>query len=82
MYVSLVVVHPQREEITKAYPTQKLGPNSVGDCVDYITAILSRVDVHGESSFAKWHVDILDYGVNDGSYICCVRGLKVFCYTK
>jgi hypothetical protein len=65
MYVSLVVVHPRCEQITKPYPTQKLGPNTIGDCIDYLTTILSRVDVHAERSFAKWHVDNLDDGVSD-----------------
>jgi hypothetical protein len=58
--VSLVVVHPRCEEITKSYPTQKLCRNTIGGCVDYLTAaILSRLDMLAERSFAKWHVDNL-----------------------
>jgi hypothetical protein len=50
---------------------QKLGPNTIGDSIDYLTAIiLSRVDVQAEGSFAKWHVDNLDDGVSDGTNIC------------
>jgi hypothetical protein len=41
MYVPLVV-HPGCEEITEAYPTQKLGPDTIDYSVDYFTAILSK----------------------------------------
>jgi hypothetical protein len=68
IHVSLVV-HPGCKEITQAYPTQKLSPDTIGDGVDYLTAILSRVDVYAERSFAKWHVDYLDEGFGDGSDI-------------
>jgi hypothetical protein len=43
--------------MTKAYPTQKFRPITIGDYVDYLTTILSRVNMYPESSFAKWHVD-------------------------
>ena len=56
MYVSLVVVHLRYEEITKAYPTQKLGAKMIGDCAGYLTVISSRVDLYAERSFAKWHI--------------------------
>ena len=50
---------------------QKLGPNTIGDSINYLTAIiLSRVDVHAEGSFAKWHVDNLDDGLSYGTDIC------------
>jgi hypothetical protein len=50
---------------------QKLGPNTIGDSIDYLIAIiLSRVNVHAERSFAIWHVDNLDDGVSDGTDIC------------
>jgi hypothetical protein len=51
MHVSLVV-HPGCKEITEAYPTQKLGTDTIGDGVDYLTAILSKVDVYTERWFA------------------------------
>jgi len=68
MHVPLVV-HPGCKEVTEAYPTQNLGPNMVGDRVDYFTAILSRINVHAKRSFAEWHVDDLDDGISDGSNI-------------
>jgi len=50
---------------------QKLGQCTIGESIDYLTAIiLSRVDVHAEGSFAKWHVDNLDDGVSEGTNIC------------
>jgi hypothetical protein len=58
MHVSLVV-HPRCEEITWAYPTQKLGSDTIGDGVDYLTAILSWVYVYAEGSFPD--------GFGDGS---------------
>jgi hypothetical protein len=64
-----LVVHPGCKEITQAYATQKLGPDTIGDSVDYFTAILSRIYVYTERSFTKWHVDNLDNGVGDGSDI-------------
>jgi hypothetical protein len=67
MYVSLVVVHPRCEQITKPYPTQKLRADTIGDCIDYLTAILSGVDMYAEGSFAKWHLNDLDDGVSDDS---------------
>ena len=51
MHVPLVV-HLGCNEITQAYPTQKLGPDTVGDRVDYFTAFLSRINVHAKRSFA------------------------------
>jgi hypothetical protein len=66
MYVSLVV-HLGCEEITKAYTTQKFGPKTIGDCVDYLTTILSRVNMYPERSFAKWHVHNFYDGVSDGT---------------
>lgn len=58
--MSLVVVYPRCEEITKYYPTQKLSQNTIGGCVDHLTAIiLSRLDVLAERSFDKWPVDNL-----------------------
>jgi hypothetical protein len=40
----------------------------IGYCVDYLTAISSRVDVHAGSSFAKWHViDNRDHMVGGGT---------------
>lgn len=68
MHASLVV-HPGCKEITEAYPTQKVGTDTIGNGVDYITAILSRVDVYTERPFAERHVDYLDNGVGDGSDI-------------
>ncbi|HEX2013598.1 MAG TPA: hypothetical protein VLA68_00080 [Nitrososphaera sp.] len=56
--------------MTKAYPTQKFRLNTIGDCVDYLTTILSRVNMYPESSFAKWHVDNFYDGVSDGIDIC------------
>ena len=32
----------------KAYPTQKFRLNTIGDCVDYLTTILSRVNMPGK----------------------------------
>jgi hypothetical protein len=43
MYVPLIV-HPGCEEITEAYPTQKLGMDTIDYSVDYFTAILSACD--------------------------------------
>jgi hypothetical protein len=68
MHVPLIV-HPGCKEISEAYPTQKLGPDTIGDSVDYLTAILNRVDVYTERPFAEWHVDDLDDGIGDGSNI-------------
>ena len=48
---------------------QKLGPDTVCDGVDYLAAILSRIDVHAERPFAKWHVDDLDDGIGDSGNI-------------
>jgi hypothetical protein len=70
MYVSLVVVHPQWEEISKAYPMQKLGTESIGDSIDYLTAIiLRRVDLKLEWPFAKWYVNDIDHVAGGGRYI-------------
>ena len=68
MHLSLVV-HPGCEQITEAYSMQKLGPDMIGDGIDYLTAILSRVDVYAERSFPEWHVDDLNDGVGHGSDI-------------
>jgi hypothetical protein len=70
MYVSSVVAHRRREEITEAYPTEALGPNTTGYCVDYyLSAILSWVDLHAERSLAKWRVNDFDQGFGGGRYI-------------
>jgi hypothetical protein len=45
MILPLLVIHRGCKEITKANPTQKLGPDAIGYGIDYFSAILSRVDV-------------------------------------
>jgi hypothetical protein len=72
MHVPLVL-HPGCKKIIKAYPMQKLGPNMIGYSVDYFAAILSRIDVYAERSFAKWHVDDFYYSISDSSNICVRR---------
>jgi hypothetical protein len=57
------VVHSRGKEISEAYSTQKLGPDTICNGVDYLTTILSRVYVSTERSFAEWHVNDLDNGI-------------------
>jgi len=56
---------PRSEEVAEADPSQKLGADPIGDDVDYLTTILSRVAVCAERPCAKWQVHHLEDGVRD-----------------
>jgi hypothetical protein len=65
----LLLLHLGWKEVTHAYSTHQLGPDMIGDGIDYFSAILSRVHVYAERSLTKWHVDDLNNGISDSNNI-------------
>src|SRR5260370_38712431 len=50
---------PRCQQVAQANPAKKLSPDTVRNCIDYLRAVLRRVNVHAERSLAKGRVDHL-----------------------
>src|SRR5260221_2744115 len=56
---------PRCQQVAQANPAKKLSPDTVRNCIDYLRAVLRRVNVYAEGSFAKGRVDHLYDSVCD-----------------
>ncbi len=55
--------HPRCQHVAEADPTKQLGPDTVRNRIDYLRAVLRRVDMDPKRSLAKGGINHLDDSV-------------------
>ena len=54
---------PRCQQVAQANPAKKLSPHTVRNCIDYLRAVLRRVDMDPKRSLAKGGINHLDDSV-------------------